>query len=391
MSSKFPLFSFGSINKRLMYPILTGVSHLIIRIGNRIISSQEPKEDHPVIQNFFMFVGEFLAIFLFLIERKLSKCKTYKDKNKKNWISYLRITGYIFLCCFIDYVASFALKLVRQGGKGTAFLELVFKLLVIGLTAILAQCMLKTKYYLHHYIGLVILLFGVGAYGFLSAYTSFDVKAIKFEYCWFLLIYLICAFLGIIEKYLMEIEYVNAYLIVAGEGFYGIILSGFSFAILNEHYPNFIYPTERDEKGNLIKLNKDYLEGFQYYLNTKPLIGIIIYIIGVTFFNAFKMKTNQAYSPTHRAIGDNLSGMIFFIVQICLGDLEDNILIIVLEGISYIIISIGILIFLELIIMHFCGMDNNTRDSINERLDEEKEELSLNEFNSNEEEDEKDD
>ena len=86
MSSKFPLFSFGSINKRLMYPILTGVSHLIIRIGNRIISSQEPKEDHPVIQNFFMFVGEFLAIFLFLIERKLSKCKTYKDKNKKNRI-----------------------------------------------------------------------------------------------------------------------------------------------------------------------------------------------------------------------------------------------------------------------------------------------------------------
>ena len=251
--------------------------------------------------------------------------------------------------------------------------------------------MLKTKYYLHHYIGLVILLFGVGAYGFLSAYTSFDVKAIKSEYCWFLLIYLICAFLGIIEKYLMEIEYVNAYLIVAGEGFYGIILSGFSFAILNEHYPNFIYPTERDEKGNLIKLNKDYLEGFQYYLNTKPLIGIIIYIIGVTFFNAFKMKTNQAYSPTHRAIGDNLSGMIFFIVQIFLHDLGDNILIIVLEGISYIIISIGILIFLELIIMHFCGMDNNTRDSINERLDEEKEELSLNEFNSNEEEDEKDD
>ena len=76
MSSKFPLFSFGSINKRLMYPILTGDSHLIIRIGNRIISSQKPKEDHPVIQNFFMFVGEFLAIFLFLSERKLSKCKT---------------------------------------------------------------------------------------------------------------------------------------------------------------------------------------------------------------------------------------------------------------------------------------------------------------------------
>ena len=176
-----------------------------------------------------------------------------------------------------------------------------------------------------------------------------------------------------------------------GKDMHGIILSGFSFAILNEHYPNFIYPTERDEKGNLIKLNKDYLEGFQYYLNTKPLIGIIIYIIGVTFFNAFKMKTNQAYSPTHRAIGDNLSGMIFFIVQIFLHDLGDNILIIVLEGISYIIISIGILIFLELIIMHFCGMDNNTRDSINERLDEEKEELSLNEFNSNEEEDEKDD
>ena len=96
------------------------------------------------------------------------------------------------------------------------------------------------------------------------------------------------------------------------------------------------------------------------------------------------MKTNQAYSPTHRAIGDNLSGMFFFIVQIFLHDLGDNIniLIIVLEGISYIIISICIIIFLELIIIHFCGMDKNTRDSINERLDAEVEEINLNELNS---------
>lgn len=384
MSSKLPLFSIGSINKRLMYPILTGVFHFFIRIGNRIIAEHKPKEDHPVIQNFFMFVGEFFAIFLFLLEKKLSKYKTYKDKNKKNWKSYLKITGNIFLCCFIDYIASFALKLVRQGGKGTAFLELVFKLLVMGLTAFLSIFMLKTKYYLHHYIGLGILLFGVGAYGFFNAYSGFDGKEINYQYCWFLLIYLISAFLGIIEKYLMEIEYVNAYLVVAGEGFFGIIVSGFSFAILNENYPNFIYPTEYDKEGNLIKLDKNYLKGFQYYLNTKPLIGLCIYIFGVTFFNAFRMKTIQAYSPTHRAIGDNLSGMFFFIVQIFLHDLGENIniLIIVLEGISYIIISIGIIIFLELIIIHFCGMDKNTRDSINERLDAEVEEINLNELNS---------
>ena len=110
--------------------------------------------------------------------------------------------------------------------------------------------MLKYKYYIHHYICLGILLLGVCAYGVLNALANVYKEAIQWKYCWFLLIYLFSAFLGIIQKYLMDIEYVNAYLIVAGEGLYGIILSGFSFTILNEHYPNFIYPAE-DNTGKV--------------------------------------------------------------------------------------------------------------------------------------------
>ena len=39
------------------------------------------------------------------------------------------------------------------------------------------------------------------------------------------------------------------------------------------------------------------------------------------------MKTNQWYTPTHRVIGDNMSGIIFYIMGICFtyfGNPEEN-------------------------------------------------------------------
>ena len=84
MASQYSLFSFGSINKRLMYPILTGVSHVLIRIGNYIMQKEKVKgpqiTDHPVLLNCAMFFGASLEIFPFIIEFLLSKSKKNKPK-----------------------------------------------------------------------------------------------------------------------------------------------------------------------------------------------------------------------------------------------------------------------------------------------------------------------
>ena len=100
------------------------------------------------------------------------------------------------------------------------------------------------------------------------------------------------------------------------------------------------------------------------------------------------MKTNQSYTPTHRSIGDNLSGIIFWIMQLTINWFHSDRkkttpAIIVFQGISYLIMSLGIMLFLELIIVNVCEMNRNTVDSINRRVYKENEQMNyLEAFNS---------
>ena len=143
------IFTIDSINKRLFFPILTGISHVMIRTGNQIIKncrikSKNTIEDHPVIMNSLMFLSEIFTIILFLIELYRSKSKHQTVKKKLKMITIIKVCALILLVSILDNIASFALKIVRQDSP---FLELIYKLLVMGLTAILSIFMLHMKYY----------------------------------------------------------------------------------------------------------------------------------------------------------------------------------------------------------------------------------------------------
>ena len=373
MSNGHSIITIGSFNKRLLFPFFTGLTHVMIRIGNFILNEKE-KEMHPVILNCVMFFAEFLTIILFFIElyRSKSKNKEHKKIKKK---SIFKVCGLLFLISVLEYCASFALKIVRIKNS---FLELIFKLIVMGLTAVLSSFMLQMKYYVHHVIGFIIILIGLLSYGLLEykQKTLVENKSNKqedketpfIEYCILLLIYSVSALFGNIEKYLMQVEYVSSYLVVAGEGFFGLIVSGFAFLFLNESCPQYDY---------LCIGSYDYWKHFlQYFKNWRTTCGFTLYLIGVFWFDTFKMKTNQSYTPTHRSIGDNLSGIIFWIMQLTIDWFHSDKktttpALVVFQGISYLMMSIGIMIFLELVIVNLCEMNRNTVDSINKRVDKE--------------------
>ena len=388
MSKGPSIITIGSLNKRLLFPVFTGLTHVMIRMGNFILNEKE-KENHPVILNCVMFFGEFLTIILFFIElyRSKSKNKPHKKIQKK---TIFKVCGLLFLISVLEYCASFALKIVRS--KNT-FLELIFKLIVMGLTAVLSTFILHMKYYVHHVIGFIIILIGLLAYGLLENYQTKlvekkDDKVTKettsfTEYCVLLLIYSVSALFGNIEKYLMQVEYVSSYLVVAGEGFFGLIVSGFAFLFLKENCPDDYYLHLCSEN------NYNYWENFlRYFKNSTTACGFTLYLVGVFWFDTFKMKTTQSYTPTHRSIGDNLSGIIFWIMQLTINWFNSDSkkttpAIIVFQGISYLIMSLGIMLFLELIIVNVCEMNRNTVDSINRRVYKENEQMNyLEAFNS---------
>ena len=358
------LLSFGTINKNIKYPILLGVTHSFIRISLALMRGKDAA-NCALIQNCIMYLGEFLIIFLFIIETKRSNSK-FRQITDLSVNKILKIIGLIFLCCLIDFVGSIALTIVETK-DGTEFLELIYKLFTMGLTAVLSRYLLHYHYYIHHIIGYGILFFGLSFYSVLEVIGNFKVSDDILVIIALFIIYLLSSFIDIIEKYLMETEYVSPYLIISTEGAFGLILCFISFQFLNDTCTKTFF---------ICSDEIHYWENFKAFFNdTNLIIALILFFIGVFCVNTFKMLTNQSYSPTHRAIGDNLSAFIFWIIQFFAFNSKEELWKTILKGITYIIMFLGIFIFLELIIINVFDMNRNTKDSINTRVDEEEKEI----------------
>ena len=80
------------------------------------------------------------------------------------------------------------------------------------------------------------------------------------------------------------------------------------------------------------------------------------------------MVTTQHFTPLHRYIGKDLRYLLILILSLVFPSLLDNNKPnILLSGIGYILQFIGDLIFLEIIILNFCGLKNNTKPEVIKR------------------------
>ena len=107
-------------------------------------------------------------------------------------------------------------------------------------------------------------------------------------------------------------------------------------------------------------------------------IGIVLYCIGIYTFNIMRLLTNQRCSPVHRIVSDTLSTLLAWIIHLCVplfnaSDKADDkkLLHIVIEGVGYAIVLIGLTIFLEFIVINKWGMNKNTTFNIDKRALEE--------------------
>ena len=95
------------------------------------------------------------------------------------------------------------------------------------------------------------------------------------------------------------------------------------------------------------------------------------------------------FSPSLVIITDALDPFLCWIVDIIMdgGEIPD----VVLYPIRYTLLLFSALIFNEIIIFNFCGLNKNTKKFVNERINSEMEKIqkNMNDINSNEDEDDK--
>ena len=364
----------GEISRSLLYPFGMCITCIINIITESLLSSLEFKDlegktfsKHPFFLVWLMFLGESSNIIIYIVQRLRTPNKDtqhYHKKLKVNRTGILprkdkcTVVLIIIILFILDTSTSFTLFVTRQ----TSYLskgELLLKLLSTFFTSILTIVVLKYKYYKHHILGFIIVSVA------LISMTIMEVVIYKlkgngkiFSSVFIVILFLTYLFSSVqevYEKYLIDIKFVNPFALIAFEGFGGLFTTSCLLVVFDN--------------------GKYFIETWQIISQDQRLIILVsILYISITFFNSFRILTNQHYTPTHRSLSDSIASFIAWILKLTIPFLnqtttKDDVFYIqnIIMGVLYIIMIIGVLIFLEIIILTFCDLDRNTKEKINAR------------------------
>lgn len=373
-NAKPSFISFGGLTLKVIYPLLMGASHILISISYELFDTDKVGNfnQYEYFLLLIMFFSESLISIVYLIHLYLSQSKSQsrrsilKPKQMKTQAKIkiiLKIVLLLFICSTLDLIRNISTMNIRSSETITNFFEVILKIVSIPLISLLTVWILNYKYYRHHYIGYLITAFGLmiePTYQLImNSNSNYNIVLLLL---FFTVFFLMGALLEVLEKYLMDIQYLSPYLIISVEGFIGIIVV--SILLIFFKGETIVSTIEID----------DFFECINLLKKGKFKIGIIIYVIGIFIYNILRLLTNQRCSPTHLIIADcfgSLLGWILYFLRQEQKVQKDFYIQLTLMGIGYVFIFIGLIIFLEFIVINKWGMNNNTTFNIQSRATEE--------------------
>ena len=160
-------------------------------------------------------------------------------------------------------------------------------------------------------------------------------------------------FSNCIEKYLVDVNYINPFLILMIEGIIEFIISLI-----------FILSFEINFITNLKNAFKNQTKEKYILL----IIFLVFYFIVSVINNIYKIYCNVIYTPMARSLINYLLNPLFYIFYfLMLGDFKQKIHYFIISEIISLILSFFGCVYNEYIIIFCCGLDNETKDSIIKR------------------------
>ena len=269
------------IRQNLIYPTFFAFSSLFRDIGYIFMKNWINTNIEYYFLTLIMFISEFISGFIlfkyhlnFMKGRKSKEdstimgIKLVKIKQIKKSIpdSDLVIYIYIFLITFFDFL-NFELKLIMlpnyHNKSNISFSPSIYIRLTVVLTfysSFFSYFLLKIPIHKHQKCSLILLVFCFLYFLFTEFFISFlndksfDYGIFAFNIIFTILSQLFFSFIDIIEKYLLEYDFVNPFQMLMVEGIYGIILTIISFFIWTN--PIEIKKLNKIYEGGLFKIFK---------------------------------------------------------------------------------------------------------------------------------------
>ena len=229
--------------------------------------------------------------------------------------------------------------------------------------AIFCFCLLKFEILRHQIFSLIIIFICLTIIIIFEYIANEQNKEDSLSFSFILLIMsLYCFFISlkdIIEKYLLEYDFINPFKVLMLEGIIGFILSNIYTLIIYL----FIYQNLLDE---LLEIN------YNSYSITLFIFFLILYFIFSGFKNTYRIITIKLFSPMTRTITDSFLNPILILYYFFL---EDDFKINNIQKIYYFIINLILSFFIvfcgfvynEFLVLFFCSLERDTYYEISKR------------------------
>ena len=301
-----------------------------------------------------------------MFNKKKRKSKILLLIHNKNNIAQdgkLKIILLIFFAAFFNYynfILNYVFSIVWEPGLTPWSMNLRLSGIQIIVSTIICTYAFEFKIKKHHKISLII----IGIFMFLSISTDMIfmvlyiynnilhkyLRVIIGKYFLALYYYMGYSFSDCIEKYLVDYNYMNPFLILMLEGVFQLIMGALSIIKID-----LFKPFEK-----IKKLNNKALFIFLFILYT--LLQVIV--------NIYRIYCNVIYSPMARSLIDYLLNPLIIIFSFFI--LEDfyhiTAYFIIMEIICIVMSFFGC-VFNEYIILYYCGLERETKDEIADRAD----------------------
>lgn len=301
---------------------------------------------------------------------KTKTSENFKETFKNYWVKNCKDILILGLLGIIDSTVFLVLNFLFSGqGTEKEHLLTIIRIFEIFFVCVLNYFFLKGFQYCHHFTSLGFIFVGL-----VSIMLTFDWKtlSIGYEIGFAFLADFLYAILEVSEKYLMNKKFLSIHEINFFIGVY-ITLIMTIICIISSYVdcPEWLSSTFCQDNTYIFDFYGTLKRGFMSFAN---FVQPFIYVFLCTGYNTMIMLILKHYGPTHRVIVDAFSSlitMIFFMIK----NHEPYKLAIQILG--ELIILLGVMVYNEIIILHFCGIDTNTEKEIRKRASR-KEEIAMN-------------
>ena len=350
------------LRKNLLYLLVYYISAFV---NNNIISN--------LVHQFSGFIPSYIRLYLYPIQniiggliiflyQKYSTRK--KEKPKYFGINLIHNKRYIardrkfkkilliFFASFFNYYG-FMIKFFYKSKYISTLMDYRLSSIQIIVSALIFVYAFGFKNKKHHKVSLIIIIIFFGILILVDIisilyYNYQSIKAPLLHYFLTLYYYMLYSFNDCIEKYLVDYNYMNPFIILIIEGVFEFLLM-LSFIII-------INPFEGLNKEILAENKAEFIIVFILF----TLLQIIV--------NIYRIYCNAIYTPMARSLIDYLINPLINIF-IFFWDLAifRSVVYFIIAEITCIVLSFFGCVFNEYIILYFCGLEHDTQDEISDR------------------------